>query len=116
MTLESLHDKPFHVHHPDFLDIIGQSPTLTKIADTGKNPLFHEAPVWYEPTDEMFFCQNAGARDAGTGLSLSAVIQKVSLPQAMAVSHLRDAVGQVQVDVVNFEPAVINPNGEIVEC
>lgn len=47
MTLDGLLERPFHIHHPDFLDIIGQSPTLTKIADTGKNPMFHEAPVWF---------------------------------------------------------------------
>lgn len=60
----------------------------------------------------MFFCQNAGAKAAGTGLEVSAVIAKIHVPQAVAVSHQRDAVGQVQVDVVDFKPAVINPNGD----
>jgi gluconolactonase len=59
----------------------------------------------------MFFCQNAGAKAAGTGLNRSAVIQKISLPEAMAVSHLQNAVGQVNVEIVNFQPTVINPNG-----
>lgn len=59
----------------------------------------------------MFFAQNAGAKAAGTGLNKSSVIQKISLPEAMAVSHLRSAVGQVQVTVVDFDPPVINPNG-----
>lgn len=39
--------KPFHVYHEDFLDIIGDNPTLTLIADSGTDPLFHEAPIWY---------------------------------------------------------------------
>jgi gluconolactonase len=111
MTLDGLMEKPFHIHHPDFLEIIGQNPTLTKIADSGGNPMFHEAPVWYPETDEMFFCQNAGAKAAGTGLEVSAVISKIHVPQAAAVAHQRDATGQVQVDVVDFKPAVINPNG-----
>ncbi|CAG9994596.1 unnamed protein product [Clonostachys byssicola] len=110
-TLESLLEKPFHVHHQDFLDIIGLNPTLTKIADSGTNPMFHEAPVWHPPTDEVFFCQNAGAKAAGTGLNRSSVIQKVSVPEAVSVSHLRDATGQVKVEVVPFDPPVINPNG-----
>lgn len=66
----------------------------------------------YPPTDEMFFVQNAGAPAAGTGLKKSSVVQKVSLAEAGAVSHLRKAVGQVQVQVVRSEPEVINPNGE----
>ncbi|KAH7303910.1 hypothetical protein B0I35DRAFT_364025 [Stachybotrys elegans] len=110
-SLQSLTDKPFHVFHEEFIAIIGESPTLTLIADSGTNPMFHEAVVWHPPTEEVFFAQNAGAKAAGTGLHRSSVIQKVSLSEAMAVSHLRNGVGKVQVQVVDFQPAVINPNG-----
>lgn len=75
--------------------------------------MFHEAPVWYPPTDEVFFCQNAGAKAAGTGLNRSSVLQKVSVPEAVSVSHLRDATGHVKVEVVPFDPPVINPNGKL---
>lgn len=40
-------NKPFHVYHEDFLEIVGDNPTLTLIADSGTDPLFHEAAVWY---------------------------------------------------------------------
>jgi gluconolactonase len=93
----------------DFLNIIGDDPSLTLIAATDSDPLFHEAVVWYPPTDEVFFAQNAGAKAAGTGLVKSAIIQKISLAQAEAVSSSAD--GQVNVTVVNFDPPVINPNG-----
>lgn len=46
LDLQTMRDKPFHVYHEDFLEIIGDSPTLTLIADSGTDPLFHEAPVW----------------------------------------------------------------------
>ncbi|KFA71001.1 hypothetical protein S40288_10383 [Stachybotrys chartarum IBT 40288] len=110
-SLQTLLEKPFHVFHEDFLSIIGQGPTLSLIADSGTDPRFHEAVVWYPNTDEVFFAQNAGAKAAGTGLNMSSVIQKISLSEAMAVSHLRSAVGQVQVTVVDFDPPVVNPNG-----
>ncbi|RFU73929.1 gluconolactonase [Trichoderma arundinaceum] len=110
-TMESLRERPFHIYHPDFMDILGPSPTLTLIADSGTNPLFHEAVVWYPPTDEVFFAQSAGPLAAGTGLKKSSLILKISLAEAMAVSNERDAIGKVQVHTVPTEPTVINPNG-----
>lgn len=47
LTLQELRDKPFHVYHPDFVGIMGGNPTLTLIADSGTDPVFHEANVWY---------------------------------------------------------------------
>ena len=67
--------------------------------------------VRYEPTDEVFFVQNAGAAAAGTGLNKSNIIQKIALSQAASVSTMRNASGQVQVQTVNATPPVINSNG-----
>ncbi|KIW69747.1 hypothetical protein PV04_05605 [Phialophora macrospora] len=111
ITLEEALDKPFHVYDDAFYDIIGPNPTLTVIASQGTNPLFHEAVVWYPPTDEVFFVQNAGAAAAGTGLNKSNIIQKIALSQAAAVSSMRNASGHVQVQTVNATPPVINSNG-----
>ncbi|KAJ0124850.1 evolved d-pantonohydrolase [Diaporthe amygdali] len=108
---EELLAKPFHIYDDDFYDIIGSEPTLTLIAETETDPLFHEAVVWYEPTDEVFFVQNAGAKAAGTGLNKSAIIQKIALSQADAVKNQANASGLVTVDVVPSNPQVINPNG-----
>ncbi|EXJ67013.1 gluconolactonase [Cladophialophora psammophila CBS 110553] len=111
VTLQQALAKPFHVYDESFLEIIGPNPTLTLIASTSSNPLFHEAVVWYPPTDEIFFVQNAGATAAGTGLNKSNIIQKISLNQAASVSSLRNASGQVDVVTVNATPPVINSNG-----
>lgn len=46
MTLETLSERSFHVYHEDFLAILGSDPTLTLIADSGTDPVFHEANVW----------------------------------------------------------------------
>jgi gluconolactonase len=128
--MESLKERPFHVYHPDFMRILGSNPTLTLIADSGADPLFHEAVVWYDrcrisnsnrassynivrypPTDEVFFAQSAGPLAAGTGLKKSSLILKIFLGEAMAVANERDAVGKVQVHTVPTKPLVINPNG-----
>jgi gluconolactonase len=59
----------------------------------------------------VFFVQNAGAPDAGTGLKKSSIIQKISLSQAAEVVNERNATGRVDVTVVDSFPMVINPNG-----
>jgi gluconolactonase len=60
LTAQSAKERPFHILDNEFYDIIGADPTLTLIAETDGDPLFHEANVWYPPTDEMFFVQAAG--------------------------------------------------------
>lgn len=107
-TTESLLAKPFHIYDDSFLGIIGSNPTLTLIAETETDPLFHEAVVWVRDTDEVFFAQNAGAVSAGTGLAKSAIIQKISLANVTAAVA---SGGFVQVDTVDTAPQVINPNG-----
>jgi len=110
-TSASLLEKPFHVYDDEFLDIIGPNPTFTILAQTPKDPIFHEAVVWYKAKDEMFFVQNAGNPDAGTGLNKSAAIYKISLKEADAVKNTRNAVGKVTVTLVKSTPEVPNPNG-----
>ncbi|KAJ6041050.1 hypothetical protein N7499_001228 [Penicillium canescens] len=109
-TEDSLTQRPFHVYDKEFLKIIGKAPTLTRIAHSPKDPLYHEAVVWSKETDEVFFVQNAGAKNASTGLNKSAIIEKISLADAAAVSSKSDAAGLVKVSTVPSSPMVINPN------
>lgn len=111
MTQESLTAKPFHVYDEEFYDVIGDAPSLTLIATSQSDPIFHEAVVWYPPTDEVFFVQNAGAPAAGTGLNKSSIIQKISLADAEAVRLSANTTDEVKVTVVPSNPQVINPNG-----
>lgn len=38
--------KPFHIYDDDFYSVLGQNPTLTLVAETETDPVFHEAVVW----------------------------------------------------------------------
>ncbi|KAI1102799.1 calcium-dependent phosphotriesterase [Jackrogersella minutella] len=109
-TLESLNAKPFHIYDDEFLDVIGSNPTLTLIADSGSDELFHEATLWYPSTDEVFFVQNAGAKGVGTGLNKSNVVSKIALSEAVAVSNKRNATGSVNIEKVDT-PDIVNSNG-----
>jgi gluconolactonase len=65
----------------------------------------------YPQTEEMFFVQNAGAKDAGTGLKKSNIIQKISLEAAQALVDGKNETAEVEVITVNTDPPVINSNG-----
>lgn len=110
MTEKSLLEKPFHIYDEEFLDVIGSDPSLTLIATSDTDPIFHEAVVWHPPKDEVFFVQNAGAPAAGTGLNKSSIIQKISLKEAEAVR--KGELDKATVTVVPSKPQVINPNGK----
>jgi gluconolactonase len=84
-TEESLLAKPFHIFDDEFYDVIGENPSLTTIATSESDPIFHEAVTWHPERDEVFFVQNAGAPAAGTGLNKSSIIQKISLADAEKV-------------------------------
>ncbi|KAM0287551.1 hypothetical protein ACHAO9_007580 [Fusarium lateritium] len=111
VTFESLTKRPFHVYDAEFLDIIGHDPTLTLIATSATDPIFHEAVVWSPGTEEVFFAQNAGDPAAGTGLKKSSVVQKISLSDAEAVKNGTHISEEVEVKVVDSTPQVVNPNG-----
>ncbi|TPX09098.1 uncharacterized protein E0L32_001639 [Thyridium curvatum] len=108
---QSLMEKPFHIYDDEFRAVLGDNPTLSLIARTDKDPIFHEAVVWSKSTDEAFFVQNAGAPAAGTGLNKSSIILKINISEAAAVSSQRNASGQVKVTTVPSNPMVVNPNG-----
>ncbi|RBR25566.1 uncharacterized protein FIESC28_01529 [Fusarium coffeatum] len=111
VTHESLLERPFHVYDAEFLDIIGKNPSVTLLATSEKDPLFHEAVVWYPPTEEVFFVQSAGSPDAGTGLDKSSIIQKISLADAEGMKHGSHTQSEVEITIVDSKPQVINPNG-----
>lgn len=46
ITPEDLMARPFHIYDDEFYSIIGTEPTLTLLAETESDPLFHEAVVW----------------------------------------------------------------------
>ena len=54
ITPEDLSAKPFHIYDDEFHSIIGSEPTLTLIAETETDPLFHEAVVWYAAPQHQY--------------------------------------------------------------
>lgn len=76
---------------------------------------YYLIPVRYPPTEEVFFVQNAGDPDAGTGLKKSSVVEKIRLADAEAVRNGSHTDSEVKVHVLSEEPKIINPNGKVSE-
>lgn len=70
----------FQVFDADFLDILGDSPSIKLIAENNEYMFAHEAPIWFPPTDEIFMCSNAG--HPPSSLERSNVLSKLSLTEA----------------------------------
>lgn len=49
VAADELLARPFHIYDDAFHPVIGQSPTLTLIAQQATDPLYHEAVVWFVP-------------------------------------------------------------------
>ncbi|OAQ99038.1 hypothetical protein LLEC1_04594 [Akanthomyces lecanii] len=62
-TRQGLRDRPFLVFDPELLEIIGHEPKLAVVAESEKDPLFHEAVVWVETvtSDPPVINPNVGA-------------------------------------------------------
>lgn len=43
----SLKERPFHIYSSEFYEVIGSDPSLTLIATSESDPIFHEAVTWY---------------------------------------------------------------------
>ncbi|GAA5913094.1 hypothetical protein JCM5296_002067 [Sporobolomyces johnsonii] len=75
--------KPFLVYHRDFLRILGGNPALTLIGSTEVShggdgyPLFHEAGIWIEQTEEVVLTSNCNPefRNSLVKIKLDAVDQ-----------------------------------------
>lgn len=50
----------FQVFDAAFLDVLGPAPSIRVIAANESYAFAHEAPVWLEQLDELWFCANAG--------------------------------------------------------
>lgn len=50
--------KPFLIYHDSFLSLLGPSPTLQVLIDDSRERFFHEAGVFYPPTNTLFITSN----------------------------------------------------------
>ncbi|KAI0037153.1 hypothetical protein K488DRAFT_75487 [Vararia minispora EC-137] len=69
----------FQVFDTSFLDILGPSPSIRRIAFNPDFAFAHEAPIWNPITDEITFASNDGGALGNSGLNANNIVNSINL-------------------------------------
>ncbi|KAJ9127381.1 hypothetical protein QFC24_000788 [Naganishia onofrii] len=82
MTLTEAKSQPFHVYDPEFYAIIGPNPKLSRVFSNPDYAGAHEAAVYDEPTNTLFFAANAGGPKGFSGLNSTNRVFRMNVTEA----------------------------------
>jgi len=102
----------FQVFDERFLSILGPNATIREIASNATFAFAHEAPIYNEPTDELFFASNDGGPLGMSSLTQSNVISKISIKKVEA-ALAANPTGPVNVPItqLNLSDSIQMTNG-----
>ena len=89
----------FQIFDDSFRSLLGSSPSLHLIASNDSYAFAHEAPIWVESTDEVFFAANSGGALGMSDIDHNSKVGKISLKKAETALSAPGNNGTVQVDV-----------------
>ncbi|PPQ88202.1 hypothetical protein CVT25_005167 [Psilocybe cyanescens] len=69
----------FQIFDPDFLDILGPTPSFHEVASNAAFAFAHEAPIYVPETDEVFFASNDGGALGNSDLTHNNQVGKISM-------------------------------------
>ncbi|KII85409.1 hypothetical protein PLICRDRAFT_314875 [Plicaturopsis crispa FD-325 SS-3] len=103
----------FQIFDLAFLDILGPSPSWHVVATNDSFAFAHEAPIWVEDTDELFFCSNAGGELGLSDWDNNNQVAKISLKDVETALEAQGGAGDVNVAVtkLDLEDSVQMTNG-----
>ena len=88
----------FQIFSKEFLKVLGPNPSIRVIAQNDSFAFAHEAPIWFPPTDEVFFSSNNGGPLGFSGWDHNNRVSKINLKDAANGSM----VNLTKVRVVNI--------------
>ncbi|KAI0079471.1 D-lactonohydrolase-like protein [Panus rudis PR-1116 ss-1] len=96
----------FQIFHPDFLTILGKSPSIRSIASIPNFAFAHEAPIWIPDTDEVTFASDTGG--FGPALAMADInhnnrVSKISLKEVAGAIKNSSGVVPVNVTVTKLD-------------
>jgi len=89
----------FQIFDKSFTSLLGPSPSLHVIASNDSYAFAHEAPIWVESTDEVFFAANSGGVLGMSDINHNSKVWKISLKEAENALNVPGNNGTVQVKV-----------------
>jgi len=92
----------FQILDPSFTSLLGATPSLHLIASNDSYAFAHEAPIWVESTDEVFFAANSGGALGMSDINHNSKVGKISLKEAEAALTAPGNNGTVQVKVMEL--------------
>jgi len=100
----------FQVFDESFLSILGPNTAIYQVSSNNSFAYAHEAPIYYPPTDEVFFASNAGS---GSGIDLNNQVAKISMKEVeKKIAGLKPGTAvNVTVTKLNLPDSVQMTNG-----
>jgi gluconolactonase len=89
----------FQIFDESFKLLLGSSPSLHLIASNDSYAFAHEAPIWVESTDEVFFAANSGGALGMSDINHNSKVGKISVREAEKSLSAPGNNGTVQVNV-----------------
>ncbi|KAI0072711.1 calcium-dependent phosphotriesterase [Panus rudis PR-1116 ss-1] len=89
----------FQIFHSDFLTVLGKSPSMRAVASNPEFAFAHEAPVWFEDSDEVTFASNDGGALGMSDLEHNNQVGKISLKEVAEAIKNSDSHGVAPVNV-----------------
>ena len=90
----------FQAFDPAFFDVLGPNPSIRVIASNPGFAFAHEAPIWVQKTNEVFFASNDGGPLGFSDIDHNNQVSKISLDEvAAAIKDAKDASSALNVTV-----------------
>ncbi|KAI0789017.1 D-lactonohydrolase-like protein [Irpex lacteus] len=94
----------FQVFDPAFLDILGHNPSIRVIASNSGFAFAHEAPIWVQKTNEVFFASNDGGPLGFSDIDHNNQVSKINLNEvASAIKNASDSTSALNVTVTPLD-------------
>ncbi|KII85411.1 hypothetical protein PLICRDRAFT_115744 [Plicaturopsis crispa FD-325 SS-3] len=103
----------FQIIDPEFLNIIGSSPSIHAISSNASFAFAHEAPIWVEETDEIFFASQDGGYLGFSDWDHNSHYNKLNLGDVEKALKAQGGKGDVNIQHtdLNLDASVQMPNG-----
>lgn len=101
----------FQAFDRDFLSILGPNPYIREMSSNDAYAFAHEAPIYVQATNEIFFASNAGGAKGNSNLDRNNAVNKINLTEVELALEGTGGVVNVSFTELNLSEEVQMTNG-----